>query len=323
MESHVRRDERLNVIENLLFQRPDGVRVVELADVCGVDRRTIYRDMAKLRADGVPIYQKRGRFFVSREHYNANVQLSLHETIALFTAVRVLAQLADQQNPHAISALNKLSAGLPDAMAAHVTHIAARLRQQPVDRLFVTVAETLTRAWREQRWARFWTGQTKHAIELAPYFLEAAPTGEIYVVGREAATERVRAFQLSHIVRAELLPTKFRHPSDFDPDAYLADVTGIVPDESPKQVAVVLACQPEYARLLMAKRVRIITRHETAPDGRILLTLHVSDWREIMAWVRTLNTAVEVIQPAAMRRAIAEEARRMNALYAPETQSET
>lgn len=315
MESQVRRDERLTVIENLLFQRADGVRVVELADVCGVDRRTIYRDIAKLRTNGVPIYQKRGRFFVSREHYHATVQLSLHETVALFTAVRVLAQLAEQQNPHAISALSKLSAGLPEAMAAHVEYIAALLRQQPVDRLFVTVAETLTRGWREQRWVRFWTAQSDQPIEMAPYFLEPSAAGEMYVVGLEGSTERVRAFQLSQILRVELLGTKFRREALQKPDAYLADATGIVPDEAPDGVYVVLACQPEYARLLLAKQLRTITHRADASDGRVLLTLRVADWRDLTSWVRTLGTAVEVVQPQAMRRALAEEARRLLATY--------
>ncbi|MEM6530429.1 MAG: HTH domain-containing protein, partial [Chloroflexota bacterium] len=102
MQSQVNRDDRHSLIENILFHSPDGVRAVELAERCGVDRRTIYRDLSRLRKNGIPIYQKQGRFFVSREYYHAPVQLTLNETVALFTAVRVLSQVANQHNPHVI-----------------------------------------------------------------------------------------------------------------------------------------------------------------------------------------------------------------------------
>ncbi|MEL6272676.1 MAG: HTH domain-containing protein, partial [Chloroflexota bacterium] len=157
MQSHVNRDERHSLIENILFHSPEGVRAVELAERCGVDRRTIYRDMARLRKNGLPLYQKQGRFFVSREYYHAPVQLTLNETVALFTAVRVLSQVADQHNPHVISALNKLSEGLPEPMAAHVGTVGQMLRHHSVDRLFVRVTETIIHAWGERRWVRIWT----------------------------------------------------------------------------------------------------------------------------------------------------------------------
>ena len=39
---------RLRRIEHRLYNTPQGLRAVELAEYCGVDRRTVYRDLASL-----------------------------------------------------------------------------------------------------------------------------------------------------------------------------------------------------------------------------------------------------------------------------------
>ena len=42
---------RLRRIEHRLYNAPRGLRVTELADYCGVDRRTIYRDLEALKTE--------------------------------------------------------------------------------------------------------------------------------------------------------------------------------------------------------------------------------------------------------------------------------
>ena len=57
------RAERLSAIERMLFRNSSGLRAVEIAAACGVDRRTIYRDLDALDKLGIPISQQDGRFF--------------------------------------------------------------------------------------------------------------------------------------------------------------------------------------------------------------------------------------------------------------------
>ena len=59
----INRTERLATIEKMLFRAPSGMRVVDIAAACGVDRRTVYRDLNLLNEIGLPIYQKDGRYF--------------------------------------------------------------------------------------------------------------------------------------------------------------------------------------------------------------------------------------------------------------------
>lgn len=318
MEVQVNREERLTLIENVLFQNPEGLRVVELADLCGVDRRTIYRDIARLRANGVPIYQRRGRFCVSREHYHATVQLTFNETIALFMAVRVVAQRAEQQNPHAIAALSKLSSGLPTPMAAHVEYVSKILKQKPVDRLFSRIADVLVLAWSEQRWVRLWTTHGDSQVEIAPYFMEASVDGATFVVGLEASTQQVRVFRMNHIVRCELLSRTYQRHEVFQPSAYLADQTGTIPDEHSQRTQVVLAFKPQVARLLLSKQFNAVINTEYADDGRTHITLLVNDEADLTHWLRGFGADVEIIAPHDLRKTFAKEAEQLHQLYTRE-----
>ncbi len=82
---------RLHQIEQVLYNTPQGLRAIELADYCGVDRRTIYRDLIALHEIGVPVWEDRGRFGIDRAAYVSTVRLTLNEAIALFFAARLLA----------------------------------------------------------------------------------------------------------------------------------------------------------------------------------------------------------------------------------------
>lgn len=313
--SIVSRDERLSIIESLLFHSPEGVRVVELAETCQVDRRTIYRDIAKLRANGVPIYQKRGRFFVSREYYLASVHLNIHEMMVLFTAVRVLSQLAEAQNPHTISALAKLGAALPEAMRVHVHKLVEMLRQTPVDRLHMTVMEKLTRAWSEQRWARLWHSSQPNPLEFATYFLEANAQGHLYVVGADAQTGFVRTLSLRGVLRVELLKEQFMTDSGLDAMRYLFNAFGILEDETAIKSQVSLRFLADALPLWLHKVHSDDVRLETLNSGETLLHVWVQDWQVLLPWLRELGARVEVLSPTEFREWMQAEAHALCQLY--------
>src|SRR5258708_31511215 len=141
-----RRTERLSEIERILFRSAHGKRVMEIAEACGVDRRTIYRDLDLLSVIGVPIWQDHGRFGIIHDQYLATVRLNFNEALPLFIAARLLSRHADQQNPHVVSALTKLGMAFPEPLASHVAFTAEAVRQYPVDQCFVEMLESVTQA---------------------------------------------------------------------------------------------------------------------------------------------------------------------------------
>ena len=103
------RTARLRQLEELLLLSPGGLSATELAAQLLVDRRTVYRDIDFLSAQGVPLWQQDGRFGLNRTRYLATVRLSYQEAIALVLAGLLLARTLDERNPHVIAALRRLA----------------------------------------------------------------------------------------------------------------------------------------------------------------------------------------------------------------------
>lgn len=312
------RAERLSMIERMLLRNSTGLRAVEIAKACGVDRRTIYRDLSMLDKIGVPISQQGGKFLINREYYSANIRLNFNEAVALFISARMLSRHAEQQNPHIISALAKLASALPEPLASHVNYIADSVRAHPVDRNFVLVLETITHAWLERRRVKLWGSLVRSGEisvhEFSPYFVEPTGNGGLYVVGFDDLSQGVRAFKVVSIRRAKLLDTTYEVPRYFDRHRYLANMWGITGDSDAK-TSVVLAFSSDVTPLIKERIWHTSQRIETLEDKRCTLSMQVSDWRELLPWIRSWGTQVEVLEPQALRWELAADAARISEIY--------
>lgn len=215
------RTERLIKMEQLLFRAADGLRAVELAEACGIDRRTVYRDLSLLSEIGVPVFQKDGRFCLEREQYLATIRLSFEETIALLLA----ASTSRQGNPHLTSAMAKLSQALPDPVAAHASLLTQLTQPQAADSARAEILDTITRSWADLRCIKLWyrsRDESKvRARVVSVYFVEPKPDGVVYIVGFDNLSQRVRAFKLSRVQRVEMLEETYKLPFQFDTKKYL------------------------------------------------------------------------------------------------------
>ncbi len=312
------RAERLAMIERMLFRNSAGLRAVEIARACGVDRRTIYRDLSMLDKMGVPLAQHEGRFFINREYYSANIRLNLNEAVALFIAARALSRHAEQQNPHLISALSKLASTLPEPLASHVNYIADAVRAHPIDRNFVLVLETITRAWLERRRVKLWGSLLRSGEisvhEFSPYFVEPTASGGLYAIGFDDLSQSIRAFKIVSIKRAKLLDSGYEIPRHFDRRHYLANMWGISGDGE-GQTQVVLAFSTDVTPLIKERIWHSSQRIETLDDKRCTLHVQVADWHELLPWIRSWGAQVEVLEPESLRRELAAEAARVEEIY--------
>lgn len=316
----INRTERLATIERMLFQAASGLRVVEIADACEVDRRTIYRDLDLLNEIGVPIYQKDGRYYLNHEYYVATVRLNINELVALYVASRGLAYYVEQQNPHIISALKKMVKVLPDPIATHVHYMVETVRDNPVDRAFVTVLETITRAWAQQRKVKLWyhaPDNTSVSVrEFAVYFLEPASNGSLYAVGYDYLTQRVGAIELERVKRVQAINNVYDVPPHLERRRYLASTWGTMRGRIQEPtIDVVLSFAPDIAPLIREKVQRASHGAKIIGGSDCVVQFQVADWREILPWIRSWGTQVEVLEPRALRDVIAAEARELATVY--------
>lgn len=225
------RAERLTVIERLLFESQSGLRVVELARSCGVDRRTIYRDLEVLTDLGLPINHRNGRFFIDLENYLLTVRLTLHEAVALFAAVRTAAYYAQLQTPHLSAALRKISHTLPSLPAQHIARVADMVQLSEEERAYTHILETVIRGWAECRLLEIVIGTETASREFAPYVVESSPKGGFFALGYDLTTKTFRTLSIRRIIRARLLRTVFEMPVHFNPRPYLASVSMMPAEE--------------------------------------------------------------------------------------------
>jgi predicted DNA-binding transcriptional regulator YafY len=309
---------RLRRIEHKLYNAPLGLRVVELASACGVDRRTIYRDLEALEEMGVPIWEDSGRYSINRQDYLSTVRLNLHETVALYFATRLLAHHSDEHNPHVVSALDKIAAALPDeTISGHLAKTAELIRQRPLRRTYIQTLEIITRAWADRRWVQlsYWATGREKAEErtIATYFLEVSrfePAS--YLIGYDRLRNDIRTFKLERVQRAEVLDESYAVPADFDPHAWLAGSWGIMAEE---EVEVALRFTPAVARRVKESHWHRSQEVEDEPDGGCIVRLRVGGIREIRSWILGWGADVEVLSPDSLRLEVADQSRRMALHY--------
>lgn len=280
-------------------------------------RRTIYRDLLSLEEMGVPIWEDRGRFGIDRGSYLSTVRLSMYEAVALYFAARLLAHHSDEHNPHIVSALDKLAAGLPaSTVATHIARVADLVRGRPMRSAYISALEVLMRAWADRRMVRLRYRAPSRELterEVAPYFIEVARSEPgAYVIGFDRLRGAIRTFKIERVERADLLDESYEVPDDFDPYAFLAQAWGVM-DEGAVEVHL-------RFNSLAAARVRESMWHRSQrlferDDGGCDLWMTIGGTREVLPWVLGWGADVEVLAPQELRADVAAHGARMAALY--------
>ncbi len=322
MERAANKAERLLQIEALLLAHPEGLTQAEIARRLGVNRSTINRYLPDLNR--FCIYETDdGRLAIDRDHYLMNVRLTLHESMALHLAARLMATHADKQNPHAAAALRKLGLALERLAPRVAEHLKASAgvmedEAQRYDPVYLSVLETLTRAWSDGKVAHVWHRMEDGRVfeyDFAPYFIEPYAVGKTtHAIGWREPPGALRTFKLERIQRVELTTRSYTIPADFDPREKLADAWGIwYTDEKP--VEVVLKFHPRVAQRVRETRWHRNERIEEHPDGSLIWQASVAEPQEMLPWIRGWGADVEVIEPKELREWMMGETRRLARVY--------
>jgi len=323
MERATGKAERLLQIEALLLEYPDGLSQAEIARRIGVNRSTVYRCLPDLTARFAVYETDDGRLAIDRDHYLMNVRLTLHESMAVHLAARLMATRTDKQNPHAAAALRKLGLALEKLAPRVAEHLKASAevmedQAQRYDPVYLHVLETLTRAWSDKRVAHLWHRMADGRVfdyDFAPYFIEPYAVGQTtHVIGWRDPPGALRTFKLERIQRIELTDREYTIPEDFDPREKLADAWGIWYTEA-EPVEVVLRFHPRVAHRVQETQWHRSEQVEEQPDGFLLWRARVAEVQEMVPWIRGWGADVEVLEPPELRDRMTGESRRLAEAY--------
>jgi predicted DNA-binding transcriptional regulator YafY len=315
---------RILNMTSFLLACPQGATRQELADHFNVHRTTISRDLGKISEKPWLIEDDFGRLSVDRTQYLADTRFTLHEVMALYLATRLLSRRTDKRNQHAASAVRKLGSAV-QRLAPNLSRqiiLSAEILDSPErkeNQTYISVLETLTRAWAENRYVHISYLKNRSQVEthytLAPYFLEPYAVGQTtYVIGVVENESVLKTFKVERIVRAELLTETYHVPVDFNIGEHLGAAWGIwTSQEEPVQI--VLRFGQDISSRVMETHWHQNQEIVPQTDGSLIWKARVANLTEMMPWILGWGANVEVLEPPDLRKLIAEEVKVLTRLY--------
>lgn len=325
MEAAENKSGRLLQLKEILLAHPQGMTRADIARKLKVHRSTTKRYVDEMSQQlHIPIWEDGNLVGINRDDYETKVHLTLHESMAVHLATRLMATRMDKHNPHAAAALRKLGQALEKFAPQISRHllISADVMDDAAQRYdpnYLRILETLTRAWSEGRLVHLWHKQegTGRIFEydFAPYFIEPYAIGQTtHVIGLRKLPDKMLTFKLERIQRVELLTETYSIPANFNPQDQLADAWGIwYTDAEP--VEVVLKFHPRVAGRVKETRWHRSEDITEQPDGYLLWRARIAEPQEMLPWIRGWGADVEVVGPRELRRELLRETKRLMRIY--------
>jgi predicted DNA-binding transcriptional regulator YafY len=297
-----------------------GLTTRQLAEELEVNARTVQRYVATLRdSAGIDVEETEGRWRIGKRSLLPPLQLDHYQATLLLVAVRLLQQLRTEQDPALVGALAHLSRALSVPIVSEYlrrTLAAAERRPAATERLGVERAVIdgfVMHREVEVHYVDAKGNETRR--DLRPYFIEPTAEGRhIYVFAHDSLSREVRSFRLDRIRSARTLPTSFTVPVDFDIDVALGAAWAIW--QGPGGDHVVLRF-PETARQWVDETIWPSgMRRSDLDGGGIEVHLDVASEVEMRPWLLRWGENIEVIEPASLRRHMADTLAAAAALYA-------
>ena len=307
-----------------MLQGGQQYNVQELADLCKVTRRTIFRDLEVLRDADVPLLydEQRGGYQIPGHYFLPPTQFTAEEAFALLIICR---QVGDRRMipfySAAQSAADKLSNNLPQRLVEYVRSLsnAIRIRLDATNTLTgqERVYEQLLNAISTRCCVRIRyesLHEQRHIqTKLHPYRL-LFHQHTWYVVGRSSLHREVRTFNVGRIKKILMLEDPIRMPRNFRIENYLRNAWRLIPEPGgDREVKIRFSSK-------VAQNVAEVSWHKTQQtkwleDGSLEFAVTVTGLQEISWWIMGYGDQAEVLEPADLREMICERARKMIGMY--------
>jgi predicted DNA-binding transcriptional regulator YafY len=326
---------RLHALRAML-DASEGVSIYDVAERFGVNPRTALRYVQALSRAGEPLYEEMvGRRKVWRLMPTArrqSITLTTAQMVALFLSRRVFDFLAGTGFKEDLDdVFAKLEATLRRKDAAAVRNLERKVfdvneARHLYEGRIEDVGDIITALLREERLrvthesvsggGREGQGaQAKPAsFVIEPYSLLVYKKG-LYLAGRsERHGGEVRTFALDGFREVEWLRGQtFEVPAGWRPEQITEGAFGLIRGKDAARVRVWF--DDKVARYVQRRMWHPTQRFARARGGGIEMTMDVHGTTEIVSWVLGFGPTAEVLEPPALRAAVAAELRAAAARY--------
>lgn len=309
----------------MLLQTRGRMTAGALAGEFEVSVRTIYRDIDQLSAAGVPVYADRGPSggFELLDGYRTKLTgLSPTEAATLFLAglpgPAAELGLADVLT----TAQLKLTAALPEGARETAQRVSARFHLDPVGwfrgaddaRLLPVIANAV---WSETCLEIHYKRQAGVALRKVRPLGLVLKGGFWYLVAQ--ARDQIRTYRVAHIVDVAVTEERFERPRDFDLVRFWT-MSARAYEVGLYRGRALLRVSPKGMKQWVSFPAAVAEAAAAtagAPDreGWVRVVIPIETPAQAAAELMRLGAEAEVIEPSEVRRAIADAARQLSALY--------
>jgi len=308
-----------------LLESPRGVTLDEIAQRLPPDYprhiRTIRRDLEALEAGGFPLVNERieGRVrwrLMDGVRQAPALSFSPTELMALVISRSLLRPLAGTEIQVALeSAMTKASRLLPAGSLDYVSqvqnvfavglgpHKTYKAHRDTIDRLTQAIAKKRTVQMRYYSAARLRITRR----EVDPYRLWYA-SGGLYLVGYCHLRKEPRMFAVERMRAVTLTDHPYQLPLSFDLEAFVQNALTVM-----RGRPIDVALRFDKATAAWAKDRLWHPSQNIVPlkNGGMTMTLTVADSRELVGWILSFGSGVQVIRPHSLAEAVSDEAKRI------------
>ncbi len=319
----------------MLGARRTGASVGELAGELNVSVRTVYRDLEVLERVGVPLVKEREGAEVSwrmleGHGWQSGIPLALEEVVALHVAGGLLdVQGGDAWSEAVRTALEKVKAAVPGKLLArlseHLEGVSASGRGVASGQRQPRVVAAVGRALAERRRLMIiyatpgraaTPGRGRAGVRTVEPLRLHLHGGGLYLIADDSKSGEVRTFLVDRIEKAEVLEERFEPREAFDLETYFADAFAVY--RGGTRIHLVAVVEASVAHLIEERRWHP-SQETRRHDGVLELHLDVADTPELRAWLRSYGSALTVVKPPVLVKAMGDEARALARRYAPST----
>ncbi len=311
--------------------RRAGVTIHELAGLVKVSTRTIRRDLQALQEAGFAVYDEgeeneTKRWKLDTQPFKSVQEgLSVGDVAALYLSRAVVEglsgwPLADELR----GAFEKIERGLNPRMREFLStlpHVVSAKAGPRASGKLVDVTRRLLEAVRDRRAAdmRYFSASSNRAKSYAvhPYRLALAHGG-VYLVAWVPHYDEFRTFALERIERLTVREETFRKTRELPSDLFGGSMGAFW--AAPERIELEFAAR--VAPYVRGRLWHDSQRLDDLPDGRVRLTLDVSNDWALRSWVLGFGASVRVVAPTALADAVLDELKRACHVYEPKLELE-
>jgi len=293
----------------LALQSGQAYSTGDLAQITGVSRRTVFRDLQDLQNAGIPCHYlgRRRRYAIDPSFCLAPTNLNTKEALGLLLLTRKMSQHLEHPLSESIMhAALKIGNTLPGEMKEFCNKALSAVTVKPapqwdafsLDRYFNQLLNAILGS-QVVSLSYFYTDQQAiRTIEFNPYHLIYSEYGW-HVLGRTESVRGVASLQLSQIRGLRKTNRLFVREDEFDVHEYLGRAWSMKREGTLHHVK--LRFLPHVAESVAKTQWHSTQTVDFQDDGSVIIRFHVDGLTEIVWWVLSYGDKVQVIAPRALR----------------------